>query len=80
MTAIKESIVSPRRYATIVADPPWTIKHVIGSGGRRARTTQVPYECEVAARRCAQETLGVVDTEVKPEAREPDQGLFGEAA
>jgi N6-adenosine-specific RNA methylase IME4 len=31
------------RYRTIVADPPWEIGKVIPAGGRRARTTKVPY-------------------------------------
>lgn len=31
------------KYRTIVADPPWEIERVIRSGGRRARTTEVPY-------------------------------------
>ncbi len=31
------------RYATIVADPPWEITARMGAGGRRARSTEVPY-------------------------------------
>jgi N6-adenosine-specific RNA methylase IME4 len=30
-------------YRTIVADPPWTVERVIRAGGRRARSTEVPY-------------------------------------
>lgn len=31
------------QYRTIVADPPWEIERKIHAGGRRARSTQVPY-------------------------------------
>ena len=31
------------RYSTIVADPPWEIQKRMGAGGRRARSTEVPY-------------------------------------
>jgi N6-adenosine-specific RNA methylase IME4 len=31
-------------YRTIVADPPWQIGRRIPAGGRRARSTEVPYE------------------------------------
>jgi N6-adenosine-specific RNA methylase IME4 len=31
------------KYATIVADPPWEITKRMGRGGRRARSTEVPY-------------------------------------
>lgn len=31
-------------YHTIVADPPWQVERTIRHGGRRARTTEVPYE------------------------------------
>jgi len=31
-------------FATIVADPPWPIARRIGAGGRRARSTEVPYQ------------------------------------
>lgn len=30
-------------YRTIVADPPWEISRRMGAGGRRARSTEVPY-------------------------------------
>lgn len=30
-------------YRTIVADPPWQVEKVIRAGGRRARSTAVPY-------------------------------------
>lgn len=33
-----------KRYATIVADPPWQVEKKIRAGGRRARSTEVPYE------------------------------------
>jgi N6-adenosine-specific RNA methylase IME4 len=32
------------RYRTIVADPPWEITRRLGKGGRRANTTEVPYD------------------------------------
>ncbi len=32
------------RYRTIVADPPWEVAKKMGAGGRRARSTEVPYE------------------------------------
>lgn len=32
------------KYRTIVADPPWEISRRMGAGGRRARSTEVPYE------------------------------------
>jgi N6-adenosine-specific RNA methylase IME4 len=32
------------RYRTIVADPPWEIEARLSAGGRRARSTEVPYE------------------------------------
>lgn len=32
------------RYRTIVADPPWPIAKTIPAGGRRKRSTEVPYE------------------------------------
>lgn len=31
------------RYVTIVADPPWEITKRMGAGGRRKRSTEVPY-------------------------------------
>lgn len=31
------------KYRTIVADPPWVIARTMGAGGRRRRTTEVPY-------------------------------------
>jgi len=31
-------------YRTIVADPPWQIARSMGSGGRRRRATEVPYD------------------------------------
>lgn len=31
------------KYRTIVADPPWAITRRMGAGGRRKRTTEVPY-------------------------------------
>jgi N6-adenosine-specific RNA methylase IME4 len=34
------------RYRTIVADPPWTVEKRLGAGGRRARSTEVPYEMQ----------------------------------
>jgi N6-adenosine-specific RNA methylase IME4 len=33
-----------KRYRTIVADPPWQISKRMRAGGRRARSTEVPYE------------------------------------
>lgn len=39
-----------KRYATIVADPPWPLKEarerpwVMGKGGRRQRATVMPYD------------------------------------
>ncbi len=33
-----------KRYATIVADPPWEIARRIAAGGRRKRATEVPYD------------------------------------
>lgn len=32
------------KYRTIVADPPWEISKRMGAGGRRARSTEVPYD------------------------------------
>jgi N6-adenosine-specific RNA methylase IME4 len=32
------------KYRTIVADPPWEISKTMGAGGRRARSTEVPYD------------------------------------
>ena len=33
------------KYRTIVADPPWTLPtHRLGSGGRRKRSTEIPYQ------------------------------------
>lgn len=31
-------------YRTIIADPPWEISRRMGAGGRRARSTEVPYD------------------------------------
>lgn len=31
------------RYRTVIADPPWEIPKRMGAGGRRKRTTEVPY-------------------------------------
>jgi N6-adenosine-specific RNA methylase IME4 len=39
----RENKDGTERYRTIVADPPWEIERVIRSGGRRARSTEVPY-------------------------------------
>lgn len=33
-----------QKYRTIVADPPWEISKRMGAGGRRARSTEVPYD------------------------------------
>jgi N6-adenosine-specific RNA methylase IME4 len=32
------------KYRTIVADPPWEISPRMGAGGRRSRSTTVPYQ------------------------------------
>jgi len=34
---------TPKKYRTIVADPPWEITMHMGAGGRRRRRTEVPY-------------------------------------
>lgn len=32
------------KYRTIIADPPWEINRRMGTGGRRANATEVPYD------------------------------------
>lgn len=35
---------SHNSYSTLVVDPPWEVERTIRHGGRRARSTEVPYE------------------------------------
>src|SRR5947209_1877622 len=41
---VGQSGVSPQRYRTIVADPPWPIRWEGGKGGRRRRAVPLAYD------------------------------------